>query len=162
MNKLFDNPKGAVIAILIVLLLFFAYKAKATEVEIGPTFASGFNGGVGLVLTERVYQEKFDLGIALISEQDYNDLKLDNNGNVFVAFVAQKPETWWKALPTEVHIGAAYWIHTSRFIGDELGYTLVLKWRITDHQSIGIRHWSNAGTTKPNRGQDLITWGWRF
>ncbi len=164
MNKLFDNPKGAVIGIVIVLLLFFAYKAKATEAEIGPTYSGEFNGGAGLIVTERIFDNKIDFGIALISEQDFDkeNLRLDNNGTVFAAFVATKPDKWWKGFPTEVHLGPAYWIHTSRFIGDELGFMLALKWHIGKHQTINIRHWSNAGTTKPNHGQDLLTWGWRF
>ena len=101
---------------------------------------------------------------ALISEQDYDkeNLRLDNNGNVFAAFVASKPDRWWKILPSEVHLGPAYWIHTSRFIGANMGFTLALKWHIGEHATVNIRHWSNAGTTKPNRGQDLLTFGWRF
>lgn len=165
LQKLFDNPKPAVIAIILVILLFAAYKqASATEMELGPTYASGFNNGAGLVLSERVLNQKVDVGIALISGQDYDkeNLRLSNNGNVFATFVAQKPENWWKVLPAEVHIGAAYWIETNRFIGDELGYHLAVKWRVTEHLSINVRHWSNAGTVKPNRGQDLLTVGWRF
>lgn len=161
--KLFDNPKAAVIAIVIIIGLFFAYKANATEFEIGLTYAGEFNGGTGIVITESVADGKIDIGIALIGEQTYDkeNLVLGNNGNVFFAFCARRPGKWSAFLP-DVCIGAAYWIQTSRFIGDELGYHLALKWHITEHASIGVRHWSNAGTVKPNRGQDLITFGWSF
>lgn len=163
--KIFNNPKSAVVIIVLVILLFAAYKqASATEMELGATYASGFNNGAGLVLSERVASGKVELGLALIGEQDYDkeNIRLANNGNAFASFVAERPATWWPILPSEVHIGAAYWIKTNRFIGDELGYQLALKWRVTESISINIRHWSNAGTVKPNRGQDLLTVGWRF
>jgi len=161
--KLFNNPKPVVFAIIAILLLFFAYKAKATEVEVGPTFTGQFNGGVGITLMERMLDNNIDVGVALIGDQEWNGRTTANNGNVFAAFVASKPETWHWAFPTEVTIGAAYWIKTDdRLIGSELGYQLGLKWRFNEHASIGIRHWSNAGTVKPNRGQDLLTFGWSF
>jgi hypothetical protein len=163
--KIFNNPKSAVVIIVLVILLFAAYKqASATEMELGATYASGFNNGAGLVLSERLAQGKMEVGIALIGEQDYDkeNIRLANNGNVFASFVAPKPDTWWRILPSEVHIGAAGWIKTNRFIGAHLGYQLALKWRLTENVSINIRHWSNAGTVKPNRGQDLLTIGWRF
>lgn len=164
LQRIFDNPKPAIIGILIVLALFGAYAALATEVEIGPTYAGKFNNGAGLVLTERVANGKIDLGLALISEQDFDkeNLKLGNNGNVFAAFCQTKPESWIVIFPADVCIGGAYWISTNRFIGDELGFHLALKWRLGEHASVNIRHWSNAGTSKPNRGQDLLTFGWRF
>lgn len=164
MNKLFNNPRAAVVLIIALIVLFFAYKANATEAELGATYASKFNSGAGLVLTERLWENRLDIGLALIGEQDYDkeNLVVGNNGNFFVAFVASKPASWWIVLPAEAHIGMAYWIETNRFIGDELGYMLALKWHAGDHLSFGIRHWSNAGTVKPNRGQDLLTLGWRF
>jgi hypothetical protein len=164
MNKLFNNPRAAVVIILVLIVLFFAYKANATEAEIGATYASKFNSGVAIVMTERFLDNKMDVGVALIGEQDYDkeNIVVGNNGNIFVAFVASKPASWWIVLPAEAHIGMAYWIETNRFIGDELGYQLALKWHFGKHATLGIRHWSNAGTVKPNRGQDLLTLGWRF
>ena len=160
--KLFNNPSKAVIAIVAIILLFFSYKAFATEVELGATFTGEFNGGSGLVLMERVLDDKIDLGVALISEQEWEDVQVGNNGNVFAAYVAQKPDTWWRGLPSEVSIGATHWIKTQSPInGCKQGFMLGLKWRINDW-SIGVRHWSNAGICKPNRGQDLLTFGYRF
>lgn len=163
MMKLFNNPPKAIIAIVAVLALFFAYKGcEATELELGPTFTGEFNGGYGLVLTERFLDNKLDFGVALIGEQEWEDVRVENNGNVFVSFVATKPEHWWNVLPTEVHAGATHWIKAQAPInGCKQGYLLGLKWRINDW-SIGVRHWSNAGTCKPNRGQDLLTFGYRF
>jgi len=160
----FNNRKGVIVAILCLILLFISYGVFATEVEVGPTFAGEFNDGMGLVLTERVADGKIDLGMAIIGEQNYakENLILENNGNFFAVFCQTKPKSWFVLFPADVCIGGAYWIHTSRFIGDELGFHLALKWRIGEHASINLRHWSNAGTVKPNRGQDLLTFGWRF
>lgn len=163
MRKLFNNPPLAILGIVLVILLFVSYKAKATELEIGPTYTSGFNGGVGLSVIERVADGKIDLGVTLLGEQSWENVNVSNNGNVWAAYVAEKPETWVAALPSEVHIGATYWFKAeSPISGCQNGYLLGLKWRLGEQFSVGIRHWSNAGTCPPNRGQDLLTFGWRF
>jgi hypothetical protein len=163
MKKLFDNPPVAIVAIVVIILLFAAYKAKATEIEVGATYTGEFNGGAAIVALERVANERIDIGFALIGQQSYKDVELANNGNVFFAFVAKKPAKMWRVLPDEVSIGATYWYKIQSPInGGQNGYMLGLKWRITEHASIGLRHWSNAGTSPPNRGQDLLTYGWRF
>lgn len=164
MNKLFNNPKPAIAAIILIILLFAAYKqGNATEMELGATYTGEFNGGFALTINERIFNDKIDVGVTLFSEQNWKDVHVGNNGAFWAAFVAQKPEQWWKVLPSEVSIGASSWIKTQSPInGCLLGYTLGLKWRFGDHASVGIRHWSNAGTCPPNRGQDLLNIGWRF
>ena len=160
--KLFNNPKPVVIAIVIVMALFVAYKAKATEIELGLTFTSEFNDGYALSLVER-FADKVDVGVTLVGEQNFKDQAIiPNNGRVFVAFVAQKPASWFKILPSEVGIGATHWVQTNRLIGCQQGYTLRLKWRLSANASVGVDHSSNAGICKPNRGQDILTFGWRF
>lgn len=159
--KLFNNPKPVVIGIVVVILLFVGYKANATEMEIGPTFSGEFNGGYALSIVER-FADKIDVGVTLVGEQDFKGDVIENNGRVFVAFVAQRPENWFKILPSEVAIGATHWVETNRFIGCQQGYTLRLKWRLTAYASVGVDHSSNAGICKPNRGQDILTFGWRF
>lgn len=161
--KLFNNPKPVVVVIILIILLFSAYKANATEMEIAATYTGEFNGGVALSISERLFDNKMDIGVSLISEQEWENVSIGNNGNVWAAFIATKPDNWWMVLPTEVSIGPSAWIKTQSPInGCILGYMLGLKWRLGDHSSVGIRHWSNAGTCKPNRGQDLLTFGWRF
>lgn len=158
--KLFDNPKWVVAGILLVILLFVAYQAKATEMELGATYAGEFNDGYALSLVER-FGSKFDVGVTLIGEQNYKDGVVENNGSVWFGYVAERPKSWVKGLPSEVTIGAAHWVETNRFIGCQQGYMLGLKW-LFGSLSVGVRHWSNAGICKPNRGQDVLTFGWRF
>lgn len=159
----FNNPNKAIVGILLVIGLFVAYKScSATELEVGPTFTGQFNGGVGLVLTERVADNRIDLGVALVSDQTWDETSVTNNGNVFAAFVASKPESFWGWLPEEISIGATMWVKDNPPInGCRQGYLLGLKKRFRDF-SVGIRHWSNSGICRPNRGQDLLTFGWRF
>lgn len=159
----FNNPSKAIVGILLVIGLFVAYEScSATELEVGPTFTGEFNGGLGLVLMERVHPN-IDVGIALISDQEWDGVQAANNGNAFAAFVAERPDGFWRALPDEMHIGASMWIKDNPPInGCRQGYLLGLKYRLGDNFSVGVRHWSNAGTCKPNRGQDLLTFGWRF
>ena len=159
--KIFNNPTKAVILILLVILMFLSYKAKATEVEFGATYSSEFNGGYALSLMER-FGDNIDVGITLVGEQKYNDQIVENNGAIWLAFIAKRPENWYAVFPSEVTIGAAHWVETNRFIGCQQGYTLGLKWFVWRDASIGIRHFSNAGICKPNRGQDILTFGWRF
>lgn len=162
MNKLFNNPKGAVIAIVVLILLFVAYKANAeTEVELGATYSGEFNDGYALSLVER-FSGRFDLGVTLVGEQNYKGHVVENNGAVWFAYIAKRPDSWVKVLPSEVTIGAAHWVETNRFIGCQQGYTLGLKWRFGSSASVGVRHFSNAGICKPNRGQDILTFGWSF
>jgi hypothetical protein len=163
MKKLFDNPKPVVFVIVALILLFSAYKANATEIEFGPTYTGSFNGGVSLSLIERVLDDKLDIGLSLIGEQESKGLTIPNNGTFWVAFVASKPKNWWAVLPSEVHIGGAYWINEQKYlIGSRQTFLLGVKWRILDNWSVGIRHWSNAGTTELNQGQDVLTFGYRF
>lgn len=162
----FNNPKPVQAAIVLLILSFLAYmyfnQAEAGEFEAGPTFTGEFNGGAGIVYSERVLNDKLDIGVQLISEQSWDDKQVGNNGGVWTAFIAHKPERWWRVLPDELSIGASYWIKTDEhLIGCNLGYQLGFRWRF-GQWSIGPRHWSNAGTCKPNRGQDMLTIGFRF
>lgn len=160
LGKLLDNPKPVTVIVAVFISLFFlflSFSANASDgrLELGPTYTGEFNGGAGLIYTERL-KGKYDVGIALLGEQKWDGKTTGNNGNVF----GQRIVKYKKA---ELGLGAAYWIKTDdRIIGCKLGYTMMLRWNFTDRLAASIRHWSNAGVCKPNRGQDLLTIGWRF
>jgi hypothetical protein len=162
LQKLFNNANHIVVVIVLFVVLFLAYKtADAQEVDVGGTFLSEFNGGFGIAYSHRV-TPSIDIGLALISEQSFYDTTLENNANFNVRFIRERPEDWWAVLPDELSLGGAYWIHTSRVIGCNVGFDLGLRWRLGDHWGFGWRHWSNAGTCKPNHGQDLAFISYRF
>lgn len=166
LQKLLNNPKKAVYLILAFVALFLSYlffapEAEGAEFEVGPTYTGEFNGGFGIIFSER-FADKYDVGITLISEQSWEQVNIGNNGNVWAAYVAKRPESFWKVLPSEFALGPSVWIkNQSPINGCTLGYMLNLKWRIKNF-SVGVRHWSNAGSCRPNRGQDLLTFGYRF
>ena len=166
--KLFDNPKKAVYIILAFVLLFLVYlewgpTADGAEFEIGAAHTGEFNGAVAIVFSER-FKDVFDVGITLIGEQQWEqvDPPIGNNGNVWAQYVAKRPDNWWRILPSELGVGAAYWIKTDRLIiGCHVGYWLSIKWRVKKW-SLAWRHGSNAGICDSNRGQDLVLIGRRF
>ena len=159
--KIFDNPKPAVYMILAFLVGFFLLRSCEVEaseatLEIGPTFSGEFNGGMGLVYTER-FNGTWDVGTMIMSDQTWNDgnSHAGNNGGLFGQRIVR-----YKSF--EMGLGASYWINQSALIGDEFAWALSLGWQFNDHASLRIRHWSNAGTVDRNRGQDILTFGWTF
>lgn len=167
LQKLFNNPQKAVYFIVAFVLLWIAYAvfsgAEAGEIEGGPTYTGEFNGGAFLSVSERL-GEHWDVGFGLISAQTWDEGtdKVGNNGHVWAAYVVERPENWVPVLPSELSIGPNFWFKDNPPInGCQFGYRLGLKYRFGDF-SIGVAHMSNAGTCPPNRGQDLLTFGYRF
>jgi len=151
MKNLLDNPKPVVFAIVLFLVAFFSIRScEASQVELGPSLLNGY----GLVYTESV--GKFDVGVMLISDQEWdNGVTAGNNGGVLVQRMV-------KYKRFGMGLGAAGWVSTSKVIGAHLGFHLSLHYELSDRFNINVRHWSNAGTSDQNRGQDLITVGWKF
>lgn len=168
----FNNPGKVIIAILLVVALFVSYAAFAEEedhIEIaaGPTFTSEFNGGMAVTLSKRV-NPNIDVGISLVSDQSWDNVQVGNNGSFFARFVVHRPDGWWAGLPSEVQIGGNYWFKAQPPInGAKEGFLLGLHWNTPQPwawmpDTVGVTHFSNAGTNKPNRGQDMLLFGWRF
>lgn len=168
----FNNPNKAIIGIVIVIALFTAYAAWGEEhdhleLAAGPTFTGEFNGGMGINLSKR-FHKNFDAGVTLVSDQSWDDVAVGNNGSFWARFVVHRPEAWSPYLPSEVHIGANYWFKAQAPInGCKEGYLLGLTWDLPEWfawmpDNVGVDHRSNSGTCKPNRGQDLLMFGWRF
>ena len=157
MKALFDNPKPVVFGILIFLVAFFSIRScYGSGVELGPTLLSGY----GMVYSESIgEQQKWDVGVMLISEQSWDGNVAGNNGGIFIERLVR-----YKRF--SMGLGAAGWIGTSRLIGTQLTYHMSLRFLLPgDRFTLNYRHWSNAGTTPdegPNRGQDLVTVGWIF
>ena len=163
--KLFNNPKKVVVLIVAFILLFLSYlyfnDAEAAEAELGPTYTGEFNGGMALSIVDR-FADDWDAGLTLFSDQSYENVNLTNNANVWIQYIAHRPERFWTWLPDEIGVGPAFWYkHESPISSCHPGFALSLKKRWGDF-SIAIRHWSNAGICTKNRGQDLLSFGWRF
>lgn len=151
MKNLLNNPKPVVYAILLFLLGFFSIRScEASQVELGPSLLKGY----GLVYSESLGE--FDIGVMLISDQEWDGTQTaGNNGGVF-------GERLVRFNKFSMGIGAAYWVTTSKVIGSNLTFHLSMHYDLNDKWRVNYRHWSNAGTTNNNRGQDLLTLGWKF
>ena len=146
-----------IIAAFLLLLVFFAYKeANALELEAGPGMLSGeYSEGGVLMITERM--GKWSLGGGYVSPQRCHcNYPADLEENIF--FQGQRILEYKRA---EMGIGAAYFQNTNRALGKNLTWSLSLGYG-GEHWSIRIRHYSNAGSGKPNLGQDMITVGYAF
>lgn len=141
----------------VLLLAFFFYKeAKAAEFELGPTILSGeYSEGGALMVTERV--GRWSIGGGFTSDQYCHcNWPADLGSNIF--FQGQRIVEY-KAF--EMGIGAAYWQNTNRALGKNLTWSLSIG-AGGEHWSVRIRHYSNAGSGRPNLGQDMITLGYSF
>ena len=156
-SKLKINGVWIVLAF-VVVLCFFAYKeANAFEAEVGPGFLSGeYSEGGAAIITERF--GKWSVGGGYVSKQTCHcRYPADLDENIF--FQGQRMFDYKNA---ELGIGAAYFQNTNRALGKNLTWSLSLGYRFTDHWTVRIRHWSNAGSGSPNLGQDLLTIGYNF
>lgn len=155
------KPVYLVAAFLIVLLLFFAAESRAdVQVEFGAGFLSGeFSQGGALILSERFGDNKYTLGLGYISEQEVTDRSGDFyevRENLMV-FAQRRVCQRWLCLG----IGAAYFNGINRALGSEFTAAISIEaWK--GSWSLNVRHFSNAGSSVPNMGQDLLTVGYAF
>ena len=146
-----------IILAFLLLLIFFAYKeANALELEAGPGLLSGeYSEGGVLMISERL--GKWSIGGGYVSPQHCHcNYPADLEENIF--FQGQRILEYKRA---ELGIGAAYFQNTNRALGKNLTWSLSLGMG-GEHWSIRLRHYSNAGSGKPNLGQDMLTIGYAF
>lgn len=157
---MFNNKPGAVVLILLFVAAYlWSRNAEAEELtgafELGATITSAeFNGGYGLVYTERV-ADVWDIGLQLMSDQQFEDKDIGNNGGFMVQRIVERGK--W-----EMGLGGSYWIETSNVIGCHTAFAMNIKYKFSRNWHASWRHWSNAGICEHNKGQDLLTIGWRF
>lgn len=173
-NNPFENPKPVLYMLGVFLIVFFTMRgcnARADSVgrlELGGTMQvhEEYSTGLALIYSERFFG-KWDIGIKLYGSQGCLTRTrggvatqidcIDNNGGIFGRRVVTSPGGRF-----ELGIGFAYFLQTSRLIGCNGSFDLMLRWNITDRISLTEHHNSNAGICPWNRGQDVIALGWRF
>lgn len=155
-SKLGIQGYWIVLAFVLLLAFMFWKEAKAAEFEIGPAVLSGeYSEGGALMINEDF--GNWRIGGGYVSEQYCHcNWPADLSSNIF--FHGQRVVRY-KAL--EAGIGAAYFQNTNRALGKNLTWSLSLGVG-GDHWSVRVRHFSNAGSGKPNLGQDMVTIGYRF
>jgi len=167
-----------VLGFVTVMMFAFCQEAKAeVTLEVGPTFLSGeLAKGGNLSITERwggPYGSRYAVGIGYISEQEVLPTWEASQGlpavelreNLYVH--AQRRVSFkMKGCPDwdciSLGVGAAYFNDTNRAIGSNFSASLSIEVRPSKHWSLSIRHFSNAGSSTPNMGQDMLLLGYTF
>ena len=161
------------IGLLLLLFIFGAYKEAKAEitVEAGAGFLSGqYSQGQALIFTERwggPYGTRYAIGMGYITKQEViprTEPLTQVRENLFVQ--AQRRVSFnikgCKHDCISIGIGVAYFNATNRALGSNFTAAVSIELRPTEHWSFNIRHWSNAGSSPPNMGQDMITMGYSF
>lgn len=155
------NKKSVVIAVAIMISVFALWRcspANADEgvMDVGATYTGGFNGGTAFSYSERL-AGKWDIGVKVISEQSWEGNHARNNGGIFGQRIVKSPGGRF-----ELGVGFAYFIGTSPLIGCHGAFELSARYNITPKITLTYRHNSNGSICDQNRGQDVLSIGWRF
>ena len=150
------------------LLIFFAFEAKAdTTVEVGiPVVSDKFaTDGADLLLIER-FDDRWALGLGLISSYtDKYDREVVKNMVVFGQRTVRGPgDGFWNDMM--LGIGVSWFQNTTTINGSKVNFALSIEYN-NNRKSIFPdiivwRHFSNAGTVKPNTGSDFLNFGYYF
>lgn len=160
-KKLFDNPKQVVylIALFVALLLyFFSLESRGSElsVEGGSAYVRGETPYMGLNVRwprQGPANTDWEAGFILSGQSSYHR----DNPNA-VTLYGMIVDGYG---PFEIGLGFAYtnvdWEYTCRET-----FALKMGWRFSDRLYAGVKHFSSAGSCKPNAGRDFIGVSWRF
>lgn len=161
MNSLFRNPKKVVyiIAAFVAALLFlFSVKSRGSDlyVEGGSAMLRGETPALGLNINfprAGPVNTDYEVGFLLSGESTH----YRGNANAFTGYglIVDGYKNF------EMGLGFAYtnveWEYTC-----QLTAALMARWRFTPRIAAQWRHFSSAGSCKPNAGRDFLTVSWRF
>lgn len=154
----FDNPPVTTVLILLVLgFLAWAVSTVARseprlDAEIGATTVRGPASALVLNL---VWPEAgpgdadFQCGLGLISRYHLRQIQQPNQAVAYCALVDGIGRF-------DVGIGPAYLQNTDLINGSHFNFTLLMRYRFAKKWALTVRHFSNAGTVKPNLGRDVL------
>lgn len=155
--SLFRNPPKAKIAIVVFVLLLlalFALKSRGSELQVegGAAVLRGWAPVLGLSIQwpdAGPVGTDYEAGFNLIGESTYNDEDVTNQA-VWYGMV------WDGYRAIELGIGAAYFNIESPYTC-QFTFALGARWRVTERVAMQWRHYSTAGSCRPNVGRDLGT-----
>lgn len=162
-GRLTSNPRKAQLAILVFVLILlgtFATQCRAESVvqfEGGSTVARGYTPVVGITVVWPEAGPKdadFQCGIMLVGTSNY---KSDNPNQAAVQCLLVDG---YKKL--DLGIGVVALQNTDDYNGSHGNFSLMAGYRFTDKFGLIYRHWSNAGSVKPNLGRDMVLLTYRF
>lgn len=150
------------ILLIVVLLLLgsFATTCRSEsiiQVEGGSTLSRGYTPALGLTI---VWPESgpgdadFQCGLMLVGTSEFKT----NNPNQ--AAVQCLIVDGYKRF--DLGLGIVALQNTDDYNSSHTNFSLLAGYRFTDRLGVIYRHWSNAGTTKPNIGRDMLLLTYRF
>lgn len=148
-----------VLAVLILLLTAFCTTARAepyASFGVGSTIVRGEAPMVDLTITYPEAGPKdadYAIGVSFIGGSEFNGTQ----PNQF-AWRAEVLDGFGRF---DVGLGVAYLQNIDTYNGSKTNFTLSLgyraeKWKVT------LRHYSNGGTVKPNKGRDMLYFSYVF
>ncbi len=163
-RQLVGNGKAATIGIfafILILALLFYRHAAAAEVDIvaGSSFGTEGTGPVlGLQFRQPIAPNKnlsFIAGTDLWGSTTYNLKTVPNNWDWHTGIESCR----WRFCAS---IGADYVQRVDAINGAHTNFNLGIRFKITDRFSLVIGHISDAGTSSPNVGRQLIGLSYRL
>lgn len=161
------NALGVQIILVIAITLFtltFCSRAKGAELDVllgstvvrGPTGVAALNvrfpnaiAGVGAL----------NVGFDLIGESSWRCAQpLCNQNQAVVHAQAVSPPLGG----VEIGVGVAKLQHSDNYNSGAINFSLSLERQVYKDIYVRYQHFSNAGTSAPNEGRDILLIGWRF
>jgi len=162
--SLFQNPKSMVRYILLFVAILIASIICATvgdtaelDFGYGKTVLRGKSdvAGVSVIWPNQIGRIDLFTGVLLIGSYSYNGVDYGNQIVVRGGFNANVGKHFYTTF------GVAKIQHEDRLNSGALNFNLGLTYRY-EHLSLSYLHISNAGTSSPNVGRDLVLASWRF
>ena len=143
------------VALFAVLALQLPNEATAeTVVEVGPAFMLRRPGmGVAALWSER--RAGWDVGLMVVTQQHLHGVELSTNAGLRITRVVRSGRV-------ELGLGLGYWAHKSAAFSHKQVFELMGGVHLTERVALRFRHYSNAGQSMPNVGQNMVTASWSF
>lgn len=143
--------------VLFVAALATTCRAEGVSVEVGSTIVRGETPSVGFVQSWRnrgVGDYAYECGFGIVGSSTFRGVEQRNQGVAECLMVDGFGR---------FDIGAGLAAQSSSDdYNTRANFSLLLRWRITERLSLAYRHRSNADTSAPNVGRDLLIFGVRL
>ena len=168
-GRLFQNPtkvQYAIALFVMILLVSFASTCRAADRSdvifgAGQTYLHGQAPAIRMAVQGApAWRESNDdyvieTALTLVGSVDYKGYRAENNIGASVLYMDGFG-------PVDVGIGLVYLQNRDFRNGSNMNFEMALGYRPTKNIGIQLRHWSNAGTRRPNRGTDMVFVTWMF
>ena len=136
---------------------FVAPPTFSTRVESGSTYVRGMAPTLALTFASRRgtigKDGNYEFGLALVGDSLDRGVYVGSNFGLHAAAC----DGYRKV---DLCLGAVYLQNVDRYNGSHVNFNLGLRYWVTPSIYLGLTHWSNAGTVKPNKGRDFIRIGY--